>query len=430
MKPFAQVPGRDTTKDHPTPFDVAGFYFDQRRRIAEDLPVLRELIAAVGRTNDLSPSNWTQWYSVALGFEPDLILELGRGNGNSTAVFAQAAQQLGRWKWTRRRNVVSLCRSGEWASTVVPRIEQVVDKAWFANVEARQTDILSTDYAEIIGDHERVLLLWDAHGFEIAELVLGEILPRLVDRRHLVLMHDISDNRYGHGQRSYGGQPLWKGSEWQRQTGLWQSRLNIGWMNSVQDQVMALADFAARNDLEIESADHVDATFFGAHPEYAGEMRRLIGDEFFSLVAHWAFLSLNGKEGPFHFPAVSGGRAATHRSEILTDDLPRMPATIVTDAKPWAYASTFAWRPVVEPPPDVPAWIRCRLRVDGGVIGVSLLSTDEQRFVGSQVVGSAPRSVNVLLQVPDVAQRGRLVIHTWDQPAPARVRLEELSLVW
>ena len=73
----------------------------------------------------------------------------------------------------------------------------------------------------------------------------------------------------------------------------------------------------------------------------------------------------------------------------MTDTLPRRPATIVTDAVPWAYASTSAWRPSANPPPNVQSWIRCRLRVEGGPIGVSLLTPDERAFVQSQVVSSA-----------------------------------------
>ena len=59
-----------------------------------------------------------------------------------------------------------------------------------------------------------------------------------------------------------------------------------------------------------------------------------------------------------------------------------------------AYASTFAWRPDSEPPPNVQTWIRCRLRVEGGAIGVSLLSADERVFVDSQVVSSTADAVN------------------------------------
>ena len=47
--------------------------------------------------------------------------------------------------------------------------------------------------------------------------------------------------------------------------------------------MVAIADFSARNDLEIGSADHEYAQFFAAHPAYAAEMTQLLGDEFFSL---------------------------------------------------------------------------------------------------------------------------------------------------
>ena len=430
VKPFARTPGRDTTKDRPAPFDIAQWYYDQRFQIAEDAGLLRQLIAAVDSPRDLGSPQWAQWYSVALGFAPDLIVELGRGYGNSTAVFAQAARQLGRGRWRQPTRVVSLCGTGEWASVVTPKIAQVVDRRWLANVDARRMDILAVDYEQLLADHTRVLLLWDAHGFEIAELVLGDILPRLVGREHLVLMHDINDNRYPGVLRSYGGQPLWKGSAWQKRTGAWGSRVNIGWMNSQQDQVVALADFAARNDLEIGSADHEYAQFFAAHPDRAEEMERLLGKEFFSVAAYWAFLSLSGKEGPFHFPAVAGGRAAVHRSTLVTDPISRLPVTILTADRAWEYASTLSWCPAEEPPADIPSWIRCRLRVESGVVGVSLMAPDERSFVESQVVSATSGPQTILLRAPGPSERGRLVIHTWDAPVAARVRIEELALVW
>jgi hypothetical protein len=421
--PFASTPGRDVSKDAPPPFDIARFYYDERFRIAEDLPLLRRLIAAVDSRIDLEPHQWAQWSSVALGFAPTLILELGRGHGNSTALFTQAARRLGGAK------VVSLCRTGNWASTVAPRIARFVDEQWFRSLDARRIDILAVDYDRILADHPRVLILWDAHGFEIAELVLGELLPRLIGRPHLIVMHDIDDNRYGNLPRSYGGHPLWKGAKQHATTGVADSRVNIGWMNSREDQIVALADFASRNDVEIGSADHEYATFFDEDAGRADEMRRLLGDEFFSTRGRWAFLTLSGKEGPFHAPAVSGWRTAANRSAVVSDELPRLPATIATTPVPWAYALTFAWRPVNDSPPAVPAWIRCRLQATGGPVGLSLLTADERAFVDSQVV-SSPVVETVVLSVPDVKAAGRLVIHTWDAPQGARVRVDDLSLIW
>jgi hypothetical protein len=143
-------------------------------------------------------------------------------------------------------------------------------------------------------------------------------------------MHDINDNRYGGLPRSYSGHPLWKGAKLHATTGIADSRVNIGWMNSQEDQVIALADFASRNDLEIGSADHEYATFFEADAARADEMRRVLGDEFFSTRGHWAFLSLTGMEGPFHVPALSGWRAAANRAAVVSDQLPRLPTTVVT----------------------------------------------------------------------------------------------------
>ena len=420
---FSSTPGRNIALDRPQPFDIGRYYFDQRHRIHEDAALLRRLIEAVDWTNDLAPAQWAQWYSVALGFAPSLILEFGRGHGNSTAVFTQAARRLGGTK------VVSLCRTPDWTSTVAPKIARIVDERWFAHLDARRLDILAADYERIVADQPRVLVLWDAHGFEIAELVLGEVLPRLLNRPHLIVMHDIDDNRYGGVPRSYGGHPLWKGAARHATTGIADSRLNIGWMNSQEDQIVALADFASRNDLEIGSADHEYATFFAEDPARGEEMRRLLGDEFFSMQAHWAFLSLSGREGPFHMPAVSGWRTAANRSAVVSDQLPRLPATIVTQPIPWAYASTFDWRQVNDPPSGAAAWIRCRLRATGGPVGISMLTPDERTFVDSQVV-SSPAVETVVLPVPDVRKRGRLVIHTWDVPQGARVEVEDLSLVW
>jgi hypothetical protein len=397
---------------------VARSYYDERRRIMEDAPRLRELIAMVGGDNDLGPPQWAQWYAVGLAFCPDLILELGRGRGNSTALFAQVASRLDRTR------VVSLCQTSDWNATA-NILKPFVGDAWLGRVDARVADIVHADYRAIVGAARRVLVLWDAHGFEIADAVLGHLLPVLAERDHFVLVHDISDNRYGSADRSYAGQPLWKGIAWQRASGTWRSRVNIGWMNSVQDQVIALADFAARNTLEIGSADHEFAQFFNADRSRAIEMEQVLGD-LFSSIGHWAFLSLTGKAGPFWFPAPPP-REFSSRCAIVADDLPK---SLVTTDQPWRYAASAAWRPEQMPPAGAQPRVEWRLRVEGGPIGVSLQTADEIAFVDTQVVAPSAETVTVRLRVWDLARRGRLVVHTWDAPVGARVWIDELSLVW
>ena len=355
---------------------------------------------------------------------------LGRGRGNSTAVFGQAAARLGATR------VVSLCMSPDWDALSRPRLQQVVEPSWLDRIDARVVDILAVDYADVIGNAERVLLVWDAHGFEIAELVLGDILPRLADRAHLVLMHDISDNRYSGAPRSYEGQPLWKGSHWQQRTKAWGSRVNLGWMNSIQDQVIALADFSARNDLEIGSADHEYAMYFEAESGHREEMRRTLGDEFFSLTAHWAFLSLEGRQPPFHFPAVTGRQAFTGSCAVALVDTStpgaeplRLPFDVVTPAAQWAYGATLAWTPQAPIPEGAQPWLRLRLLVRDAPIGVGLLDATQARFIEQKLVTPAPAATDVLLPMPSRSGVGPVVIFAWSATT-AVATIELCSVVW
>jgi len=431
LRPFHNVAGRAVEKDQPPDLDIARYYYEQRASIAEDADILNALIAAIDAEHDLAPPMWAQWYSVALGFRPDLILELGRAKGNSTAVFCQAATRL------KNARVVSLCNSKFWSEHSLPRLAPLVSREWLGRLDARMTDILNEDYGAIIAGAGRVLLLWDAHGFEIAEIVLGRILPLLADRPHLALIHDISDTRYASVPRSYEGQPLWKGSRRQQMSENRHSRVNVGWMNSLQEQVVAIADFATRNDLEIGSADHEYARYFAACPAHADEMRHLLGERFFSTAAHWAFLSLTGKTGPFHFPAVQ--RHCRHECSVSMKELypakwfsraVALPYAIHTKKVPWEYAAILSFTPARAVPPNADASLRVRLHVSGAAAGIGILTPDRSAFVASARVMPATEPETVLLPLPDPVGAGPLVIHAWDEPAPARVRLEQISIVW
>ena len=59
-----------------------------------------------------------------------------------------------------------------------------------------EQDILETNFSEILSVGNRILLFWDAHGKELADYVLGEIMRLLQNKNHIVLVHDIVDARY------------------------------------------------------------------------------------------------------------------------------------------------------------------------------------------------------------------------------------------
>jgi hypothetical protein len=269
-------------------------YWNQRSKLAASRERLLALSRAVGRPSDLQPYQFAQLTASCLEFEPDLILELGRGFGNSTCAFTEAAHMLG---GVARARVLSLCNSVEWDTTTVPTLRSIVTRDWFAPLEALRTDILAFDYRRHLSAAKRVVLFWDAHGFDIAECVLGTILPLIADRPHLVFMHDLSDARYcPPSLADYGERRLWKGEN------AADSRLRIGIVDSAVAQAISIIDFADRNTITLDSADHAFDLTLTQVPGRVEEMRHALGDELFSLQGHWFWFTMNERPGPYTFP--------------------------------------------------------------------------------------------------------------------------------
>jgi cephalosporin hydroxylase len=273
-------------------FRPAQAYWNRRYELAKSCGRILQLRDAVGRGSDLLPSQWAQLMAVAMEFEPDLILELGRAWGNSTAAFTQASYLMG-----GGIRVVSLCNSTDWEKRTLPQIRPLVSEEWLAPLTTLTADILSFDYAEALKDAKRVLVFWDAHGFDIAECVLATILPLLAGRPHLIIMHDLSDARYGGSDAAdYGEQGIWKGvNNWSG------PRVRLGIIDSAVEQAVAAVDFASRNQLTLDSADHSFHTELS--DAQAEEMQTLLGP-LFDRCAHWFYFSLNERPGPYRFPVV------------------------------------------------------------------------------------------------------------------------------
>lgn len=273
--------------------NVAEALWNQRARLGEGREKILALCQAVGRPGDLWPSQWAQMMALALEFQPDFVLELGRGYGNSTAAFTQAAHLM-----PQPCRVLSLCLSDYWSVETVPRLRSVVEPQWFAPLRAECGDILGYNFEAALTGAKRVLVFWDAHGFEVAECVLGRILPLVQERPHLVLMHDICDARYPPeeaAQRNrYDGQRLWKGNNWDG------PMLRLGDLHSPVEQAVAILDFTTRNALPLHSADH-DLNALAEQPDKMAALRESLGD-LFSLQACWRYFSLNQCQGAPTFP--------------------------------------------------------------------------------------------------------------------------------
>lgn len=272
---------------------VADAYWNHRHVLHEQRDRLLALSEAVDWRSDLTPYQFGQLLSCALEFKPDLILELGRGYGNSTCAFVEACHRLEACK------VVSLCTSFGWERRTVPRLQRLVEAQWFGPLTALRQDILAWQPVQGLQGAKRVMVFWDAHGFEIASWVLGALLPALEGRSHVILMHDMQDARYS--ATAYPAAGIWRGGN-SRGTQFYVD----GILSSVE-QAITVVDFANRNRIEVASPEAELRSRFEGAPEEK-EMSNLLGP-LFSLSAGWHWFTTEGcddvKYPPFKSPGLS-----------------------------------------------------------------------------------------------------------------------------
>jgi hypothetical protein len=282
-------PAPVTSPPAPTTPGIA--LWKQRHLLHDRQQRIVALHEAVGRPGEMSIQQVIGLMAVALEFQPDLILELGRLYGNSTCAFTEAANILG----IDRCRVTSLCLTPNWQVVTVPRLRGLVDGRWLSGVEALQHNILTFDYDRLFASHRKIMVFWDAHGYDIANCVLGRILPLLINRPHMVAIHDLSDSRYlDESQAKYGGKSLWRHNDWSGRN------VRLGWLQSNVEQVVAIVDFASRNTVPLGSA--TDSMRTEMSPQQLMELENMLGYGLTKLEAGWSWFSLTGIHRSWTFP--------------------------------------------------------------------------------------------------------------------------------
>jgi cephalosporin hydroxylase len=153
---------------------------------------------------DLPIENWLELHDLTVAFRADLVLELGRGYGNSTCVFTEAAHTVG-------CRVVSIGFDSEraWETKTAPRLAKVVEANWFGPLTVVQDDITTLDFRPLLEGSSRTLVFWDAHGTDVAEALFGRMLPAL-PAENKVVVDDIWTTRERYGLRAeFQAGPLW-----------------------------------------------------------------------------------------------------------------------------------------------------------------------------------------------------------------------------
>ncbi len=161
------------------------------------------------------------------------------GAGNSTTVFTDCANAIGKCK------VVSVGYDSDqmWKNITSKNLKRIVGAEWGKPLEVLHADIMDTDFTSYVAPADRVLLFWDAHGYELAFYILRHILSLLEPKEHQIVVHDITDVRYTQSTRAYI-----------REDGL--PVCYADYLTCPFDELYPLFDFLSRNRIRIQTADH------------------------------------------------------------------------------------------------------------------------------------------------------------------------------
>jgi len=294
--------------------DLASALWNQRQELSKAKKRLMALHEAVNKPTDLNLGQWFQLYAFGLEFAPDMILDLGRGYGNSTCVFAEVANRVGNMK------VVSIGYDAEqaWKTQTVQRLRGIVTSEWFDPLEILHQDILRTDFGDVFSRGKRVFLFWDAHGLELAGHMLAEVFPHLAAKDHVIAVHDITDARYHNVSPTYI-----------REDGLPQT-----WMDhlvSPFEELTPLYDFLSRNQIAIDTPNNSLQKLLQDN-EKRIELETCLERDFSSPTpletGHWIYFELKNRNNPKQeivFPRYSPGKVerVKHivRSWTMTDSI-------------------------------------------------------------------------------------------------------------
>ena len=102
---------------------------------------------------------------------------------------------------------------------------------------------------------------------------------------------------------------------------------------------------------------------------------------------------------------------------------------IQTAPTPWNYAALMTIpKHLLTDNPDSVAFIKVRLTVRRGPIGVGVFKFDQSDFIGRQSVSEAPGVQEIYIRIPRLGDVGPLVFQTWDQSVAGEIALEAISI--
>jgi FkbM family methyltransferase len=225
-----------------------------------------------------------QYAAFANTFSPDCVLQFGRWSGEFTFSLMTGL------KCAADRNtdrLWSFCKSTLWNSgPVYEKLVKNLGLDWLGMANFLTRLPINSELEAIVSTAKRVLVFWNDPSRECGDIIFGTLLPLIRDRQHAVIIHGISDGRFGTAP-GYDGDGA--------------SMLALGDMWSSRTDLPRIVDFTVRNKLQLLSPERAFKSEIKMPRNLVKELEDLIGP-LFATSAGWHWLTLNGHTAPIFFP--------------------------------------------------------------------------------------------------------------------------------
>jgi FkbM family methyltransferase len=225
-----------------------------------------------------------QYAAFAKTFSPDCVLQFGRWGGEFTFALITGMNCSAD---SRKNRFWSFCESTLWNNgPIYEKLLENLGPDWLrkANLVTR----LPTQFEleEIVKPAKRVLVFWNDPSREAGDIILSRLMPLIHCKHHAVIVHGISDGRFG-TVPGYDGECA--------------NMLVLGDLWSARTDLPRIVDFVTRNNAALLSAERAFRKQIDTQGELARELGSLLGP-FFSTSAGWHWFTLNGHAAPIFFP--------------------------------------------------------------------------------------------------------------------------------
>jgi hypothetical protein len=333
--------------------------------------------------------------------------------------------------------MLELCEEFDWAHGVIAIIGEIIS----------YESLIGQQYEARILNARRILIFWDAHGYEVADIILSIILPKLYGREVLIACHDLLDSRYLLDDRVYGSHSLWRRQ--QEPDSLW---VHIGKIHSYYEELISIVDFTSRNSIDLHSVMH--SIMVNDQARRTWDQEEWVEQTLTSCptahlkvpAAHaycnWHYFSL--PKSDVSFPAVRNvyqKPEPTQLADVTTIPVSRIlpigearitdkqeAITLITAPGQWTYGAEARFDiPGIESESRI---VRIGLEVESGVLGLGWLREDQTAWVTRAAAIANSDEKELTLIIPARTRGGKLVFDNWTgsfKPARAVIRSITIS---